>query len=282
LASENLQATLDIANQKLKDRELAVREFETTLEGLSRRSNDERSLTAKLEREKSVAESRIRELEASLRQATASAQTSSIPVRTQGRAARPRSSSVYPGIHQELNDSRALLAKKEAELRSVNEKLSRVQTQLNKAENEKAATEKRMSTELRQIQASLEEKQDEIDDLKAQQAGDGGGVAEREDALLKRIDEDCCAIATLEEALKKSQRKLQIEAAKLAEAETRQVELVREKEEALDELEGAEIRIEELSRLVNDYESHTVALTTNARYVMLLVPICIADHATGN
>lgn len=173
------------------------------------------------------------------------------------KAVRPRSSSVSTSnfkntlVKQELGDTRALLTTKDSGLRIANDKLARTQTELIQSQNERIAMEKKLKRQINELEASLEEKEDELEMLRAQQ-GDGG--REREEELMKRVEEDEAKIMALErlvgeshrmasvkDALERTERQLKIESKKVVEGERRCVELVREKEEALDELEAANI-----------------------------------------
>jgi chromosome segregation ATPase len=205
-----------------------------------------------------VAEARVKELETNLRQmATApAASTSKIP----NRHGRARSSSVNFGMNQELADVRAALSKKETDLCSANQNLARVQAELTRADNEKIALEKRMQLRLDQMQACLEEKEDELEYVRAQQ-GDGSDSARREEELLERVEEDEAKINALEmqlrhnsdvegmrEQLRKTEARLVEEVKK---AKERRVALAREKEEALKELQDARA---EMGKIVKDKE----------------------------
>jgi DNA repair exonuclease SbcCD ATPase subunit len=273
LVSENLRVALATANQKVKETELASKELEETIETISKQSSAVKSQTVKMQREKSIVESRVRELERQM-----SAKDGSSPgVRTQNRSTRPRSSSINPGLQHELSDTRALLSGKEADLRLANEKLSQIQTNFTNLENERAALEKRMQEELRQKEACLEEKQEEIEYLRAQQRGGSGGTGEREEALLQRIDEDATKIEMLirhqqdaddlKEALRRAERRLQADATRMVDAEARQADLVQEKEEALDRLEDAQARIYQFTQVAREDASRIQALTQHAACV---------------
>jgi DNA repair exonuclease SbcCD ATPase subunit len=219
----------------------------------------------KLERDKSMAEARVKELETNLRQiATApAASTSKIP----NRHGRARSSSMNFGMNQELVDVRAALSKKETDLCSANEHLARVQAELTRADNEKIALEKRMQLQLNEMQACLEEKEDELEYVRGQQ-GDGSASARREEELLERVEEDEARINALEmqlrdnsevERMRQQSRKTEarlVEEAK--KAKEWRVALAREKEEALKELEDARA---EMGKIVKDKE----ALSATAR-----------------
>ncbi|KAF8971725.1 hypothetical protein BDZ97DRAFT_1784777 [Flammula alnicola] len=155
---------------------------------------------------------------------------------------RPRSSSLsdfkITTLEQDLNESRALLANKETELVTVGQKLSQVQGDRLKADNEKMAAEMKWSAQ-----------EEELVYLKEQQ-GDGS----REEELLRRIEEDDAKIAALElmlraedsQQLKERLRRME---AQLKEGQRRLTATCQGKEEALDELEESR---RELHRVVKE------------------------------
>lgn len=262
----------------IKEKDLETRELHAAIDSLSHKSEDSSVLGSKLEREKGVLEARVKELESELRQ-----RPPAPPPASRLRAPRSRSSSVsnfqISTLEQDINDVRVNLANKEADLRTASQKLKNVQDELIKVSNEKAGMEKKLQLQLREMEASLEEKEEELKFLKEQQ-----GDATREEALLKRIDEDEAKITALEtmlrntaetdslrETLIKAETKLRLEVEKASESEARQIELVREKEEALDELEEAQTRITQLSKLMQEKEARVEALEAKERCVYFLL-----------
>ncbi|KAJ7842683.1 hypothetical protein B0H14DRAFT_2586241 [Mycena olivaceomarginata] len=160
--------------------------------------------------------------------------------------ARRRSSSVSDPriltLEEDLKDARASLTQRETELCGATTKLAQAQNDLVKVENEKLASDKRLHAEIWDLRVALQEK--DMQCMK-EQPGDGG----RGEELMKRIDEE---IATLEKLLADASetqalrerlwlqdQKLLTESERVLEMEGRLIELVREKEEALDEVEEA-------------------------------------------
>lgn len=246
VASQNAEKSLLTANAKLRESELAERELQSHLEVLSNRHDTAKEGNSKLEKEKKALEARVGELDTEVRRLTVP--TSAIP-----RKGRARSSSVSNGngknnnaFEQELSDTRALLTAKESNLRSASDKLARVQTDLVQAQNEHLATEKRFKRQVGELEASLEEKEDELAMLRAEQ-GDGG--REREEELMKRVEEDEAKILALERlagdgqkmasvraTLDRTEKLLKAEIKRVEAAEKRCMEVVQEREEILDEL----------------------------------------------
>lgn len=260
-ALQNLEITLSKEKELLVAEKHVSRELQATIESLAHKSNNAEATAALYDREKTKLGARILELEQELRQSNTRAAPSGIP-----RPGRRRSSSVQDfhthTAQQEVHDLRKEVASKDANLRTVTErleaaiaKLSTAQSNLMKTENEKIANEKQLHAQIQQLKAHLEEKEYELQAMVAQ--GNGGG--EREDELIRRVEEDEATIAALQEALQREQRsasnaaalekhkleeKLRIQEAQLRELEGRTFELVREKEEALGELEEARSRVD--------------------------------------
>ncbi|KAJ7109927.1 hypothetical protein C8R44DRAFT_800953 [Mycena epipterygia] len=274
-AAQNAAAALAGAHEKLRAKDLEARELEATLQSISYKSDTLNTRGTKLEKEKSTLEARVRELEGDLRQLSSPAPTATTPARQRATAARRRSSSVSDTrlitLEQDFKDARASLAQKETELRAATAKLAQVQNELVKVENDKVASDKRLQAEIRDLRVALQEKSEDLEYMKEQQ-GDGG----REDELLKRIDEDEAKIAaleslladapetqTLKDRLRRMEQKLLIESERAREMEARHIELIREKEEALDEVGEAQ---ERLSKLSDDLsEKETVIGELNAK-----------------
>jgi chromosome segregation ATPase len=271
---QNLESTLAAAHQQIKDRDLEARGLQATLESLSYQSDGVKTHSAKLQQEKKSLEARIRELEANLQRVGAAAS----PVRK--RARRPRSSSLSDftttRLESELDEYRASISKKDTELRIAKERLASLQSDLLVTANEKIALEKTLKSQLKKMEESLEEKEEELQFLKAQQEYDGSNT--REEDLLRRVEEDQAKIAALEmllrdnrelnstkEALRRAEQKLRMEIQKTAQCEARLVEAVREREETLDDLDDARGQNNKLAELVREKEIHISTLDQRER-----------------
>lgn len=261
IALQNLQAALTAAHGKVKDNDLETRDLQATLEAISHTSDEHKARADRLEREKSMLDARVKEMESELREAP-----QHLPTTTPNRCGTPRRRSFslsnfkITTLEQDLIEARTALATKDTELRTVHQKLSQVQDNLITVDNEKLAVERKLKAEVGELQAFLEEKEEELGYLKEQQ-GDIG----REEDLLRRIDEDDAKIEALEMMLKgvedSKQLKEKLQQVEdqvwrgrehIAELEDRQIELIREKEEALDELEEARCNIVDLEQKLRD------------------------------
>ncbi|KAG2756501.1 hypothetical protein P692DRAFT_20843751 [Suillus brevipes Sb2] len=272
MASRNGEAALLAAQDRLKAEERAARELEATLDTMSCQSESVRTRTFKLETENRNMESRVRELERMLEN------TKSQPVpnsRLPQRGGRPRSSSVSsfrsPALERELNDTKVLLADKEKTLRDMEMKLTRAQEDLVKTQNTQFSAEKTMQARIAELTSVIEDKDEELEVLKSSQGA--GNAMEREEELLKRIDEDEVKIETLESLLReqqsgptqaaydKLQRRLRAESEKLTFSEKRVRDLLEEKKEAQDAYANVRQELDKANRLLHDSETRVRTLT---------------------
>lgn len=267
LTSQNMAQTLAAAQEKIKLGELEARDLQVNLESLSRTSDSHNSRSAKLERDKSTLEARVRELEVNLRQLSS---PPSVPKQRTG--PRPRSSSLssfrITALQRELKEAGDSLSQKENDLQAAKQSLSQARSDLLRVGNEKEAVERKATREQVELKSSLEQKEDELQYWKEQQ--DNG---RREEELMKRVEEDEAKITMLEkllgdtqespklkeskEKLEKAEEKLNDERKRRSGYEERHVELVKEKEDALDQLEHVR---DELSRLSADMASRKCEL----------------------
>lgn len=246
--THNAEVALAAAQQKIREEELVTRELEEQLQAVSHKSGESTAYTAKLQKEKNVAEARARELELLLQRAQADPPRPSRP-----RHGRSSSLSTVPPtiLERELHELRATLSQRDAELQAAREKLSQAQTEQVKADNERIAFEKRTRQRIEELETSLDDLREEAEYLRGQ--GDNG-AAEREEELMARIDDDETKIAALEKALRESEQLRQDETTRnLEEAnavvlhlEEKGMELLKERDEAYDELDEARQRIQEL------------------------------------
>lgn len=258
---QNLQAALTAAHGKVKDNSLETRDLQAILDAISHTSDEHKARGDRLEREKSMLDARVKELESELREIP-----QHLPTTTPNRRGilRQRSSSLsnfkITTLEQDLIEARTALATKDTEFRTVHQKLSQVQNNLLTVDNEKLAMERKLKAEVGELQASLQEKEEELGYLKEQQ-----GDTAREEDLLRRIDEDDAKIEALEmmlrgvedskqlkERLQQVEDQVWRERKHVAELQDRQIELIREKEEALDELEEARCNIIDLEQRQRD------------------------------
>ena len=276
MTSQNCTIALNAAHDQIKEKDLENRELLSHLETISHTSSNQVSRTTILEKEKATLANRVKELEGNLRN------LSSPPI-TPARQTinRPRSSSLsnvrITTLELELEDVRAQLTAKELEIRALTEKW---RVEVMQVENEKVTVERSLKSRLAELEADLEERDEEL----AYQRNDAGRNGDREEELLKRIDEDEAKIHALEillgdqedsnalkETLKKTERQLQITQQKLFECNSRQMDLVQEKEEALDELEDFRDKVHSVERTVEERDTLIAALKRYSKVFTLIV-----------
>ncbi|KAG2044351.1 hypothetical protein BDR03DRAFT_908619 [Suillus americanus] len=271
MTSRNGEAALLAAQDRLKTEERAARELEATLDTMSCQSESVRAQAFKLETEKRNMESRVRELERMLENTKPQPTANS---RLPQRGGRPRSSSVSsfrsPALEQELNDTKVLLADKDKNLRDMEAKLARAQEDLVKTQNTQFSAEKTMQARIAELKSVIEDKDEELEVLKSSQGA--GNAMEREEELLKRIDEDEVKIETLESLLReqqsgptqaaydKLQRRLRAESEKLTCSEKRARDLMEEKKEVQDACANLRQELDRANQLLHDSEKRVRAL----------------------
>ncbi|KAJ4002263.1 hypothetical protein F5050DRAFT_491864 [Lentinula boryana] len=235
LNAQNTSAALASTEERLRLKDLEAKELENTLVSLSRDLEGQQSQIKKIEQEKWRSEGRVKELESAVKVTV----ISPAPPRS---SARSRSSSLsnprITMLQDELAELRATLASRDTELQTIQSKLEVAQRDALKADNNQMASEARVKGRVAEMERLIAEREEELQCLR--ENGGIGGL-QREEELLKRIDE-----AWLKEKLKKCEEMLKSELSRVGELESRNVELVQEKEEALDELEDARGVIAEL------------------------------------
>ena len=258
---QNVEAAHAATQQKLKTAEQRSSELEGMLDSLSQGMQSTTSQKGSLESENNSLKSKVKALQAELaakeqvEQAALRHGRSAIP----GPRGRPRSSSVnnfrVTALERESSDLQNRLTQQTTELRDAKAQATRLQETLIQRENEMVAMERRLRRELDEVREELEERQEELRMLQGSGSVD---TAAREAELLERLDEEERRVAMLETELKRSsgssskrevamlqsevQRTLDLlqdERAKALEAEARLVDLVADKEAALDERDQA-------------------------------------------
>lgn len=245
---QNAELSLKAVHDQLKARSQEVLELQSTIYSLSNNVESSMSTNSSLQRDNAKFRSRIQELEVELNQATQSANTRPAP--------RPSPVFQTPSAvaQRQISDLQETSKRQEENLSVAREELRRTRDQLVQVENEKLAQQKRYQQEVADMKTLVESKDDELNFLRGQSGGDAARA--REDELLRRIEEEEARVEALnlmirqsesvprkvqkvEEALHECERKLSAERSRVLEMEDIHGELVREKEEALDELDAA-------------------------------------------
>lgn len=263
IASQNVAQALATAQQHIKEKDCEAKDLQMNLESVSRTSDENNARCAILKTEKATLEAHVRDLQANLQQMTCPPTTPS----HKRAPRRSRSSSVsesrIPILERELTQLRALVEQRDAELVLANERFSQAQSESIRAGNERIALEKRTSRQISDLNASLEEKEEEL--LYLRREHDTGS---RERELMDRIEEDGAKISALErllgerpniprmkEALREAEEGLREEHKRVQESENRQIELVKEKEEVLDQLEHVRQEMDRMRKYLREREA---------------------------
>lgn len=262
---QNTSAALASTEERLRLKDLEAKELENALVSLSQGSEGQQSQLGKMEQAKSKLEARVKELESTLKATV-------IPQNTPTTPARCRSSSLsdlrITTLENELTELRDALVSRSTEVQTIQARLAVAQRDALKANNDQMASEARLKTRMVEMENLLAEREEELRYLREQ--GGAGGL-EREEELIKRIDEDDAKIEALErligdthdlpllrEKLAKCEEKLRSEISRVSQLEGRNTELVQENEKALNDLEEGRCRITELdtqSRLSSDIQN---------------------------
>ncbi|KAJ3867295.1 hypothetical protein EV359DRAFT_34772, partial [Lentinula novae-zelandiae] len=262
---QNTSAALASTEERLRLKDLEAKELENALVSLSQGSEGQQSQLGKMEQAKSKLEARVKELESTLKATV-------IPQNTPTTPARCRSSSLsdlrITTLENELTELRDALVSRSTEVQTIQARLEVAQRDALKANNDQMASEARLKTRMVEMENLLAEREEELRYLREQ--GGAGGL-EREEELIKRIDEDDAKIEALErligdaydlpllrEKLAKCEEKLRSEISRVSQLESRNTELVQENEKALNDLEEGRCRItglETQSRLSADIQN---------------------------
>ncbi|KAH8119781.1 hypothetical protein DFH11DRAFT_7013 [Phellopilus nigrolimitatus] len=274
LTRENVENALQAVREELKSQTASTRDAQHLLNRLAQDANGSQEQYMKLLVDKGKLEAQVRELQGELRIYQLA------PPSPTKLATRPRASSLtnlkVANLERDLQQTRASASSSQIDLDTTREKLSKVQNDLVRVENEKAVFEKRMAEKDRKLQDALEEKDDlmrELDFLRSQ-----NGSAGREEELIARLEEEESKVALYEQQLsqisqpnhlKRSLDRLHLQLAneitKREAIESQGVELVREKEEALDELDDMKRNVQELSETLRYKEAQIYELGRHER-----------------
>ena len=266
------------AREELRENATSAKDAEHEMDRIARSANANQQEQMKLTTEKSKLEAQVRELQAELRRQ----QFTSPP--SMKSATRPRTSSLtnlkVATLENDLQQIRASASSSQIELNSTRSKLAKMQTDLVRVENEKAVLEKRLVEKDQRLQEVIQEKEEmtsEVDYLR-----EHNDSAEREQQLLARIEEEEAKVAILEKGLAQVQHSkdmqrsisklkdlLDTETVKRRNVEAREVGLVQEKEEALNELANERTHVQQLNGMLQVKDLRIKELEKLERYALL-------------
>ena len=245
-AHDNVELALNQLQERFKAEQKVVRDLQATIDSLTARTEGDKQGRVQeksaLEKRNNQLQSRIKELEFEYHQLKAAPRSKFTNGRTSSSTVTTDPQFIW--LQQENERLRDLVTKHESDTEAFEKRISQLQTEMTKMENEKVASERSWQSKVTELQDKIDDMGDELEYLR-QQTGEGS--ASREQQLMDRIDEDAAKMEQLQRqvgqaqrmqsALAQTEEKLRTEMKKIEEAEAMNVDLVREKDAVLDELE---------------------------------------------
>jgi DNA repair exonuclease SbcCD ATPase subunit len=273
---QNAELTTRSAVEKGNQEEVTRRELEQALDSVSSRDTASNAVISNLRNEKVALERRMWELEVNLQQVITAA--------TPKRKGRARSSSLsdvrITALERDLGESQDSVAELRAELDKAREKLRRAEEDLCRAENDKTVLERRTTDEIKMLQGAIASKDEEIMQLSG--GVDTGLVQEREEELIRRVEEEEAKVLALERLLSETRNVKAVESAlqkaeKRLAAETNKVRGLEEKNAALnkdvkrvrDALEETRSQVHGFKAALDDSTVFVQALQEKERCVLM-------------
>ena len=233
--------------ERFKAEQKVVRDLQATIDSLTARTEGDKQgrLQEKstLEKRNSQLQSRIQELEFECHQLKAAPRSKFTNGRTSTSTVTTDPQFVW--LQQENERLRDLVTKHDSDTETSEKRISQLQTEMTKMENEKVANERSWQAKAKELQDKVYDMDEELEYLRQQT---GEGTASREQQLMDRIDEDAAKIDQLQRQVAQAQRMqstlvqtedmLRAEVKKAEDAEAMNVELVKEKDTISDELEA--------------------------------------------
>ena len=245
-AHDNLELAMNQLQERFKAEQRVVRDLQATIDSLTARTEGDKQgrLQEKstLEKRNGQLQSRIQELEFECHQLKAAPR----PKFTNGRTSTSTITTdpQFIWLKQENERLRDISAKHDSETEAFERRVSHLQTEMTKMENDKVANERSWRTKVKELQDKVDDTCEELEYLRQQT---GEGAVSREQQLMDRIDEDAAKMEQLQRQVAQAQRmkstlvqteeKLRVETKKVEEAEAMNLDLIGEKDGALAELE---------------------------------------------
>ncbi|KAH8997241.1 hypothetical protein EDB92DRAFT_1838622 [Lactarius akahatsu] len=269
---QNMDLTARSTAEKAKQEEVARRELQQALESISSRETASNTTISNLRNEKVALERRMRELEVNLQQVISAA--------TPKRKGRARSSSLsdirITTLERDLGESRASVLNLQAELEKVQEKLRRNEEDLVRVENERTVLERRMADEMKNMEERMANKDEEI--VRLSGGEDLGLAQEREEELIRRVEEEEAKVQALEHllsetrdlkamesAVQKAERRVAAEISKVKSLEEKNAGLSRDVRQVRDALKESHARAQSLKTTLGDRDSLVHSLRVQER-----------------
>ncbi|KAF8506642.1 hypothetical protein F5888DRAFT_17858 [Russula emetica] len=269
---QNADLTVRSAAEREKQEELTRRELQQALESISSSDTASNAIISNLRNEKVALERRMRELEANLQQVITAA--------TPKRKGRARSSSFsdvrITALERDLGESQASMMELRAELGKAREKLRRTEDDLCRVENDKTVLERRTSDDIKNMRGIIASKDEEI--MRLSGGVDAGLAQEREEELIRRVEEEEAKVLALEQllsetrdlkamesALQKAEKRLAAEMSKVKGLEEKNVGLNRDVKRTRHELEETRSQAQALKTALDESTSLVHALQAQER-----------------
>ncbi|KAI9452533.1 hypothetical protein BJY52DRAFT_1292136 [Lactarius psammicola] len=269
---QNVDLTVRSAAEKGKQEEVTRRELQQALESISSRETASNAIISNLRSEKVALERRMRELEVNLQQVISAA--------TPKRKGRARSSSLsdvrVASLERDLGESRASVLGLQAELGKAQEKLRRNEEDLVRVENERTVLERRMADEMKNMEERLANKDEEI--VRLSGGEDLGLAQEREEELIRRVEEEEAKVQalerllsetrdlkTMESALQRAEKRIAAEISKVKGLEEKNAGLNRDIRQVRDALEDSHAHARSLKTALDDRDSLVNSLRVEGR-----------------
>ncbi len=270
---QNVDLTVRSAAEKGKQEEVTRRELQQALESISSRETASNATISNLRSEKVALERRMRELEVNLQQVISAA--------TPKRKGRARSSSLsdvrITSLERDLGESRASMLGLQAELGKAREKLRRNEEDLFRVENERTVLERRMAEEMKNMEERLASKDEEI--VRLSGGEDLGLAQEREEELIRRVEEEEAKVQALERllsetrdlkamesALQRAEKRVAAEISKVKGLEEKNAGLNKDMRQVRDALEESDAHARSLKTVLDERDSLVHSLSVQERY----------------
>lgn len=271
---QNADLALRSAAEKGKQEEVTRRELQQALESVSSRETSSNATLSNLRNEKAALERRMRELEANLQQVISAA----TPKRRRGHARSSSFSDVrITTLERDLGESQASVMELRAELSKAQEKARRTEENLFRVENERTVLERRTADEMKNMQEMLASKDEEM--MRLLGGVDVGLAQEREEELIRRVEEEEAKVLalerllsesrdlkTVESALEKAEKRLAAEISKAKGLEEKNAGLHKDVKRVQDALEESRTHAQSLNSALDDRASLVHSLQAQERY----------------
>ncbi|KAH9065689.1 hypothetical protein EDB87DRAFT_1592501 [Lactarius vividus] len=269
---QNMDLTARSTAEKGKQEEVARRELQQALESISSRETASNTTISNLRSEKVALERRVRELEVNLQQVISAA--------TPKRKGRARSSSLsdirITTLERDLGESRASVLNLQAELGRAQEKLRRNEEDLVRVENERTVLERRMADGMKNMEERLASKDEEI--VRLSGGEDLGLAQEREEELIRRVEEEEAKVQALElllsetrdlkameSALQRAEKRVATEISRVKGLEEKNAGLNKDMRQVRDALEESHAHTQSLETALGDSDSLVRSLRVQER-----------------